>query len=298
MSQYPQVRVYKSPVQSNQYWALYFNLRTDLDGNALGPEAFQDVRVRRAISSAIDRDRILITLLGIGEEAWGPIYKESEFFNEAAGWYRYDKARAEKLLDQAGWTFDPNIERRTKDNKILSFKLSYVDVQDRARVVDSIAEDLLEIGVEVIPDPWELEDLFAQVVSPKLFDTLLYGMNTFIDPDRYELFHSQQSLNLASYEGSDETVVIENRETVRVPRVDRLLDRARSFDPTAGKAKRKEDYLQFQELLAKDSPVAFLYHPQFLYYATPLVQYVDLKGATSLEERFRNISNWSLKFEN
>lgn len=292
--QYPQVVANKSPVLVNQYWAVYFNLRKDLEDRPLGPAFFQDELVRRGISAGIDRNRIISTLLGNGEEAYGPIYSGNDFFNPDAGWYRFNRDQANQLLDQAGWIMDPNLNLRRKENQLLSFRMSYVDTPDRARVAETIRQDLLLIGVEVTLDPRSLDDLFAQVVSPKLFDTLLYGMNTFIDPDRYELFHSNQSLNLASYVGSEETVAIEGRETVRIPRVDRLLDRARSFDPAAAKSQRLEDYFRFQELLAQDAPVVFLYHPQFLYYVNTRVTNLSLVGAGSLEQRFVNIADWSI----
>lgn len=294
MAEFPQVNLYQSPVQKTQYWALYFNLRKDLDDNAVGPDFFQQARVRRAISAAINRERLLLTLLETGEEAVGPIPVDSEFFNSDATWERYNPSRAEVLLEREGWELDPNLGLRLKDNQILTFKLSFVDVPDRRRVVESIRQDLLEVGVEVVPDPRSLDELFNQVVSPKTFDALLYGMNTFIDPDRFELFHSEQSLNLSSYVGSEETVTIQNKETVRIPRVDRLLDRARSFDPVGAKDKRLEDYIQFQELLAKDAPVVFLYHPKFLYFVSSKVENISLDGAKSLEQRFVNIADWTL----
>jgi peptide/nickel transport system substrate-binding protein len=68
MGRYPQIIEHKSPVLRNQYWAIYFNLRKDLNGKALGPEFFQDKDVRKAISSSIDRQRILSVLLDVGAE--------------------------------------------------------------------------------------------------------------------------------------------------------------------------------------------------------------------------------------
>lgn len=293
---YPQINQIESPVLFNQYWAIYFNLRKDPDGNAVGPAFFQDVNVRRAISSAMNRDRILEVLSGVGEEAKGPIPRTSEFYNPNAGWYDFDRNQALKLLNDAGWIQVGRDGIRTKDGQRLSFKLSYVDNSDRNRVAEVIKQDLKDIGVEMITEPRNLTDLTTLVVTPKQFDTLLYGMNTFIDPDRYELFHSAESakLNLSSYIGSDETVKIEGSGTVRVPRVDKLLEQARSFDPLTAKAQRKDDYSRIQELIAGDTPVIFLYHPQFVYLVNSRVKNLELKNAGSTEQRFRNILNWTL----
>jgi peptide/nickel transport system substrate-binding protein len=294
ISSYDRITKTESPVLQNQYWALYFNLRKDLNDNPIGPAFFQDVNVRRAIAAGINRDRVLQTLSGVGAEAKGPIYTGSEFFNTDAGWYTYDPGRADNILSQAGWIRDPVTRIRTKDGVKLSFKLTYVDNEDRNKVVESIRQDLLELGVEVIPDPKSLKELTNEVVTVKVFDMLLYGMSTFIDPDRFELFHSGEGLNLASYVGSEETVKIENQKKINLPRVDRLLEQGRSYNPLDAKDARKSAYDRLQELIAADSPVVFLYHPQFVYYVNKRVESMDLSGVNSIEQRFLNIARWKI----
>ncbi|MBE0573707.1 hypothetical protein IH575_02270, partial [Candidatus Dojkabacteria bacterium] len=124
-------------------------------------------------------------------------------------------------------------------------------------------------------------------------------MNTFIDPDRYELFHSSQSvdpgLNIASYIGSAETIQVKESQLERLPRIDRLLEVTRTFDPLQAKSERLRNYLDIQTLIAEDAPVVFLYHPQFIYYANTNVSHVDLSNVASVEDRFRNIENWEIK---
>jgi len=307
--QYPQISLYHSPTLTNQYWALYFNLKKNPSGESLGPAFFQDSKVRQAISSGINRARLLETLQGNADEAISPI-ASADFFNSDAGWYRYSKERAETLLDEAGWSVwqDTPIDTtgsesgatasvakiRSKDGVLLEFDLAYTDNFDRQQVVNSIVQDLLDVGVLVHPKAYSLSDLNEQVALPKLFDMLLYGMNTFIDPDRYELFHSDQELNLSSYVGTEESVKIEGGQTVRVPKIDKLLEQGRSFDPDEAKDKRKETYDKVQEILAADAPLVMLYHPKFLYYANNRVENIDLTGVNNLEQRFREIAKWNI----
>jgi peptide/nickel transport system substrate-binding protein len=297
IERYNYITINRSPVLTTQYWSLYFNLRKDPSGKAIGSAVLQDISVRQAVSAAINRDRILEVLYGLGEEAEGPIPSDSYFYNGDAAWYRYNPDLARQILEDLGWKRDPGTGFRTKDNQLLSFKLSYVDTVDRSKVVEAMRQDLAAVGIEVVPDPRTLDSLTREVVTPKFFDTLLFGMNTFIDPDRYELFHSSQfnNLNLSSYAGSEEASKIEGRTTVRLPRVDKLLEEGRSYNPVTDRARRKEDYDWMQRLIAGDAPVAFLYHPQFVYFTNNRVHSVSLRKASAVERRFSDISEWRVQ---
>jgi len=318
---YKQIDLFESPVLYNQFWALYFNLRKRPDGSSIAPAFLQDVRVRRAISSSINRETIIKNALNsAGEEAIGPIPAISSYFNKNANWHTYNKIDSEALLDEAGWTLKPGKDIRTNDaGEKLSFSLYFVNSFDRQKVAESIRADLAEIGVEAVvnkseqiagetgnseAEGWSLEDLNNQVLSPRLFDVILYGMNTFIDPDRYELYHSTQidhpGLNIAGYSSSEETVEKrENRQAgessiIRVPKVDKFLEQARSFDPEKNRIERKQRYDDVQLLIAEDVPAVYLYHPQFLYFANNAVKGINLQGVNSLEERFLHVDEWKL----
>lgn len=322
MEEYKNINLNLSPVLFNQYWALYFNLAKNPDGNSKGPVFFQDIRVRQAISSAIDRNEIIKSaLLNVGEEAEGPINNKSGFFSTDAKWYRYNVSKAKSLLDDAGWTLKKGDKYRTNDNgDELSFSLYFVNSYDRNAVARVVKQNLESIGVNVIIDRkdqpgqssvnpnqegWSLSELSTEVLAPKSFDVILYGINTFIDPDRYELFHSTQTdfpkLNFSSYVGSVLTVKPNpNRQsasdpaTVTLPKVDELLERGRARDPLLESDKRLSDYKEFQDLIAEDAPVVFLYHPKFIYYSNSAVKNIDLTNVSSLEDRFRNIDEWRI----
>lgn len=322
MGKYKNIDINLSSVLFKQYWALYFNLAKDNEGNIKGPSFFSDVNIRRAISSAIDREEIINTaLLDAAEEAKGPISSISTFFNSDTEWYRYNISTANKLLTEAGWTIKGSDKYRTNDKgDVMSFSLYYVNSFDRSVVARVIQKNLERVGIRVVIDRkdqpgqsqvegsengWSLEELNNEILTPKSFDVILYGVNTFIDPDRYELFHSSQSdypkLNISSYVGSAQTVKPNpNRtsatdpSTINVPKVDDLLDRARARDPVLEKDKRLEDYFEAQNLIASDSPVIFLYHPKFIYYSNNAIRDIDLDSVSSIEDRFKNIEKWKI----
>lgn len=311
-----------SPVLDNQYWGMYFNLKKDPDGKAKGPSFFQNVNVRKAISAGISRYEIIENaLLGVGGEAFGPITQKSEFFNKNAGWATYDPDTSKKLLDNEGWTLKGGQKIRTNDNgEELSFSLYFVNNFDRLNVARVIQKNLADIGVKVnidrrqmpgqdtsesSPSGWTLDEINREVLAPRSFDAILYGMNTFIDPDRFELFHSSQSvdpgLNIASYIGTAQTVrPRENRQEGEssletLPKIDRLLEITRTFDPSTARNERFNNYAEIQTLIAEDDPVTFLYHPQFIYYTNTSVSEIDLSSVANVEDRFRNIQNWELR---
>lgn len=320
---YPQITTELSPVLVNQFWSMYFNLRKDPNGKTLGADFFQDQKVRAAISFAINREDLVSNALqGIGQEAKGPIPSVSEFYDPNAQWKTYNPDQARKLLDEAGWTIKNGSTYRTNsEGREMSFSLYYVNSYDRVNVAKFIERDLELVGIKAIinrreqpgqdtsadaPDGWGLQDINNQFLSPRLFDAILYGMNTFIDPDRYELFHSSQEktgLNISGYVGSAPTVrpkpASERKEgessLITLPKVDALLDETRRLDPDTEKDKRKSNYNSIQELIAEDVPEVFLYHPQFLYYVNARVQNVDLHNVSSLETRFRNVEDFELK---
>jgi len=318
---YPQVNSYESPVLYNQFWALYFNLRTDLEGNPIAPAFLQDKSVREAISLSIDKERLIEDGLNeVGEVANGPIPDLSYYYNPDAGWLNYNRERAIKLLEEAGWKLNSETGVRQNENgDQLSFSLYYVNNLDRRRVVENIKSDLAAVGIDVVVDKnkqqtnlenqedeefWSLEELNNQILAPRLFDVVLYGMNTFIDPDRFELYHSSQidypGLNIAGYVSTEQTVdKNEDREEgesslINVPKVDRFLEQARSFNPEENREERKDRYDEVQRLIAGDVPVIYLYHPQYTYFINERVTNVNLSNTYTLEERFRNINLWRL----
>jgi len=322
LDDYPQIETKLSPYLVNQYWSMYFNLRKDPNGKTLGADFFQDVKVRTAISEAINRDDLIKNALqGIGQEDKGPIPNVSEYYNPNAPWKTYNPDDARNLLDEAGWTIKDNATYRTNaDGREMSFSLYYVNSYDRVNVAKFIERDLQSVGIKVLinrteqpgqdtsadaPQGWSLQEINNQFLSPRLFDAILYGINTFIDPDRYELFHSSQEktgLNISGYVGSAPTVrpkpASERKEgessLITLPKVDALLDETRRLDPETEKDKRKTNYDTIQELIAEDVPEVFLYNPQFIYYVNSRVKGVDLTNVSSLETRFRNIENFEV----
>ena len=200
--------------------------------NASRPQ-FQDVRVRQAISCAIDRQEVLDTAaLGEGEvtpPATAPFYRAP--LDELTCYTKdLDKARA--LLEEAGvsdLTF--TIIAASAEPPTALAEAQSIQAQ-LAELGINVEIESLELGVYV--DRWLAADFDAAVA--------LNGGNP--DPDNmfYRYWHSTGNLNkVAAYSS---------------PEIDALLDQARSVVDVE---ERKVLYDEIQQLLADAAPWVWLY---------------------------------------
>lgn len=286
------LNVYKTDVIYTQYYGMYFNLSES------GPEIFKDKKVRQAISAAINRDYLVEILEQDAEKTLGPIPKESFAYADNITRYDYNFEQANQLLDEAGWNYEDGNRFRSKNGETLEFKLLALENIDRNKVSDSIVDDLESIGisVEIVRKPYL--ELVNQHVLTRNFPAMLFGVSTFVDPDRYEFFHSSQiihpGLNLSSYASAEETVrVNDDNEIETIPEVDVRLEEGRSFEDIEERVKA---YYDFQRIVAEESPVVFLYHPVLNYTVNDRVKRVEIENADSLEERFDTIDKWFIEF--
>lgn len=110
---------------------------------------FTDLRVRQAISHAIDREGIVKAVyFGHASATYGPIASNWKWYNPAVEQYnKYDPDQAKKLLDEAGWTVGSG-GIREKNGKKLSWKnLNYGDQPFNAPIVEAITGMLKDVGV-------------------------------------------------------------------------------------------------------------------------------------------------------
>lgn len=111
---------------------------------------FADLRMRRALSLAIDRERVVReALLGYGAPTIGPISVDGEFYDPAVESARqYDPGRAEAMLDELGWRrSDTGIRQR--DGAACSFECIIQDDAIHRAAAEAISNELRAVGVEM-----------------------------------------------------------------------------------------------------------------------------------------------------
>lgn len=154
----PQHRIFWSPLIDGPIFLL---------PNTAKPP-FDDVRVRKALSLAIDRDRLAgEALMGTSKPADGTFLDDGkrQYRNDDAAalddWTTFDPARAEKLLDEAGYPRAEDGLRGSTTDEPWSFEILVTSGwSDWVRMAEIITENLAAIGVTVKPglvtyDQWQ-----------------------------------------------------------------------------------------------------------------------------------------------
>jgi len=217
---------------------------------------FKDVKVRQAISAAINRNDITKgVLLGEGMPTIGPYKPGSWAYNDKIQPVSYDPEKAKRLLKEAGFADLDNDGIIEKDGKPFIFTiLTNQGNEQRILTATVIQYQLKHLGIKVQIRTVEWAAFIKEFVNKGKFDTVLLGWTITQDPDIFDVWHSSKigngGLNFIQYENAQ---------------LDSLLIEARSIPE---QDKRKILYDKIQEILHKEQPYCFLYVP----YALPIIQ--------------------------
>jgi peptide/nickel transport system substrate-binding protein len=144
---------------------------------------FADLRVRRALTHAIDRQLIATTILdGLAPVTHGPIQPVSWAHNPEVRVYPFDPARARALLTEAGWV-ESGGGTRQKDGRPLSFTLiTQAGFAVRENVAQVLQRQLRDVGVDVriqLHDGTSISQLWFE----GRFDAMLHWWQMPADPE-------------------------------------------------------------------------------------------------------------------
>ncbi len=278
--------------------AIDFNLSKPFDGDpgATPPHPILgDIRVRQAISSAIDYQTLVKEVLrNTVAESTSPF---------AYGWYQcdiaraypYDVAKANALLDEAGWKTGSDGIRvaqgalYAEDGTRLSLELQgYTNFEPLQRTEEFIVENLKAVGVEARIQNYDFSIIFGSYEdnSPRMigdFDMLIYDRSLGIEPQG-----SIANDYLSTQIPSAENPTGGNMWRWVNPQGDAFIQQAGStFDLAA----RKQAYCGLGNLLATDLPQLYIYVFQDGYgYANNLTGYV----VSTWGSMTWDVQNWQL----
>ncbi|CCH17995.1 ABC transporter substrate-binding protein [Micromonospora lupini] len=211
---------------------------------------FDDLRVRQAFREAVDVDTVLRSVYrDTATRAWSVISPSSPLYDKSLeGGYGGDAAKANALLDQAGWAARDADGFRVRDGRRLTVRLVQAApyVRDRrdvlAQAVQAAVKQSAGIDLKIA--------LVDQGTATQAFERNAYEVfdNSRADTDAGAalnlLLHSKGGIN---------------RTRANDPRIDQLLE---SGQGTAEETKRAGIYAQLQQrVVAEQALVLPLYAP-------------------------------------
>ncbi len=166
----------------------------DSDGNPLGNDLTADVRVRRAINVAIDRDEMIEHVLnGYGSPAYSVCDKMPWYNGESETEYDLDGAKA--LMEEAGW-MEGKDGIREKDGQKAAMTLMYPasDSVRQALAADT-ANQLKKLGIDVKTEGvgWDVAYDRAQA------EPLMWGCGAQTPMELNNIYHTMADTGLAEY---------------------------------------------------------------------------------------------------
>ncbi len=221
----------KDTVEASQTMGVYRSegFGTEYIGFNYENEPFNDVRVRKAISHAVEMDTIIKGVFNnIGMKANSLLGSQVFGYNKGLKAYEYNLNEAKKLLTEAGY---PN-----------GFETSLLtmDAKERINLAEVLQSQLKTIGIDVKIQVMENGAFVEQRNNgdTQMFISSWRNATGDADYNQYNLFHT------ASKGAAGNTFFYSNKE------VDGLIEAARKEED---QEKRKELYRKAQELEMEDA---------------------------------------------
>lgn len=241
---------------------------------------FQDVRVRRALAQAVDRDTMVRTLArGYGRMVNSIIPPQAPLYNASLTGHRYDPVGARNLLREAGFAPGPDgiLQKDGRPFRVRYNFLSEKRYQDVGLVVQQY---LREVGVDITLQPLERGQFFGRFWQPANAPNIeMVGLSYYV---LWPVEPLQASLEYAflSTTGWARNLQYSN------PEVDGLLREAASaVDPGA----LKTIYYRLQDVLVNDVAWVVLYRPDELW---ALRRRIEPPPVHELAQLFDSVARW------
>ncbi len=230
---------------------------------------FQSAKVRRALTMAIDRNRIIKQYLnGQGVEINGPFYRYSKDYDASITPWPYDPEEARRLLSEEGWndTKGTGVIDKTVDGKSVPFRFTltyYVKSPTAKAISEYIAQAVKEVGIVCDLHGVDVADLSA-AFDDKSFDAIFLAWEQGSPPEEpKQLWYSSG----AHEKGSSNSIGFANRE------VDKIID---TLQYEYGPEKRIDLYHRFDAIMHQEAPYTFMYTPKAIFIYRDYVQNVFL----------------------
>lgn len=228
--------------ESFSYTYLGFNLKRD---------KFKDIRIRQAISYAIDKQELVdILFFGYGKICNGPFLPNTFAYNYDIKSI-HNKQKAREILRELG--FD-------ELNPFVFEVVTNSGNDIRINAAEIIQHQLKSVGIEMKIRVLEWQAFLNTVVHPRNFDAVILGWSMSLMPDAKPIWHSSSDKI-----GGFNFVGYNNQE------VDKLIDNSLSLIDLN---ELSHNYKRIYQLIAEDLPYVFLYIPDSITAVSKKIKHV------------------------
>jgi peptide/nickel transport system substrate-binding protein len=220
----------------NSYTYMGFNLKR---------KPYDDIRVRKAINYAIDKQEIIDGVyLGLGIDIASPYKPGTRWSNPNLKPHPYDPQKAKALLKEAGFADSDGDGVLERDGKPFTFEILTNQNKEREKSAVLIQRRLKEVGIQANVRAIEWASFISRFIKTGDFDVVVLGWGLGLDPDQFSIWHSSQQapgqFNFIGYNN---------------PNIDKLLEQGRT---ELNLDKRQKIYHEFAKVLLEDSPIVYL----------------------------------------
>jgi peptide/nickel transport system substrate-binding protein len=219
----------------------YLNLNTQ-------DPILSDVRVRQALAWLSDRQTISGQIFfGMDRPGESFLLPGTFYYSNQVNRYGFDLERANRLLDEAGWTRRTPGGIREKGGQPLRLELITNIDPNRQQILEFLQGEWRRAGIEATVRVYDFAAMLNDLIAGR-YQVSLIGWLLLTDPDRatFLQFRSNGASNYGKYSN---------------PEVDRLLDQGRS---ETNPERRKEIYLRLAQTITADAPYVFLLYQGYV----------------------------------
>ncbi len=198
-----------------------------------GKEFLQDKTVRQALTYGLNMDEVMDkAVLGEGTRLTSHTSPASWAFDASAfNAYKFDRGKAEQLLQDAGWSKGDDGVYAKDGQKLELTIVTNSGNAGREALLQLAAEQYTAIGVSVTPRTEAFDALLSRINTSRDatyagqgghdFDAVIIGWSLTADPDMYSIFDSNSTHpgenNFIQYKNADLDKAISDSRTRCVP---------------------------------------------------------------------------------
>ncbi len=240
---------------------------------------FQDARVRRAFSLALDREELVRRVYpGGATGSSSPIAPGTWAYAEGYDDTAPDVAEARRLLGEAGWTANATSGILSRQGSEFRFTIRVDNDPVRVAVAGEIARQMEQLGVRATVASTTFSVLRRDFLQERRYEAAVAMWEQGPDPDPYFGWHSSQmgsaGLNLANFEDAV---------------VDELIAQGRT---TTDHEVRLDSYDQLQQVWQELAPGVVIAYPNYVYVYPDWLKNVGGGVLFTGSSRFADVHEW------